>query len=66
MTIVTSIIMALAVKAIPTLYGEEAREFRDRADEVERRYMERPKRDLNKDPRILAVRKMWANIIREG
>lgn len=27
--------MALAVKAIPTLYGEEAREFRDRADDVE-------------------------------
>lgn len=58
--------MALAVKAIPTLYGEEAREFRERADEVERRYLERPKRDLNNDPRILAVRKMWANIMREG
>lgn len=49
--------MALAVKSIPTLYGEEAREFRERADEVERRYMERPKRDLNNDPRILAERK---------
>lgn len=58
--------MALAIKAIPTLYGEEAREFRERADEVERRFKERPKRDLNKDPKILAVRKMWANIIREG
>ena len=57
--------MALAVKAIPTLYGEEAREFRDRADKVERRYLERPRRDLNNDPKILAVRKMWANIIRE-
>lgn len=57
--------MALAVKAIPTLYGEEAREFRDRADEVERRYMERPKRDLNNDPLILEVRKMWANILRD-
>lgn len=54
--------MALAVKAIPTLYGEEAREFRDRADEVERRYMERPKRDLNNDPKILAVRE----ILRKG
>ena len=58
-------IMALAVKAIPTLYGEEAREFRDRADEVERRYLERPKRDLNNDPLILEVRKMWANILRD-
>lgn len=57
--------MALAVKAIPTLYGEEAREFRDRADEVERRYLERPKRDLNNDPLILEVRKMWANILRD-
>lgn len=58
--------MALAVKSIPTLYGEEAREFRDRADEVERRFMERPKRDLNNDPYIHQVRMMWANIIREG
>lgn len=57
--------MALAIKEIPTLYGEEAREFRERANEVERRYLERPKRDLNNDPRILAVCKMWANILRE-
>ena len=57
--------MALAVKAITTLYDEEAREFRDRADEVERRYLERPKRDLNNDPLILEVRKMWANILRD-
>lgn len=35
--------MALAVKAIPTLYGDEAREFRYRADEVERRFMEQPR-----------------------
>ena len=54
--------MALAVKAIPTLYGEEAREFRDRADEVERRYLERPRRNLNNDPQILAVRE----ILRKG
>lgn len=50
--------MALAIKAIPTLYGEEAREFRERADEVERRYMERPRRNLNTDPKILAVREI--------
>ena len=54
--------MALAVKAIPTLYGEEAREFRDRADEVERRYLERPRRNLNNDPKILAV----SEILRKG
>ena len=46
--------MALAIKAIPTLYGEETREFRERADEVERRFMERPRRNLNNDPKILA------------
>lgn len=57
--------MALAIKEIPTLFGEEAREFRERADEVERRFMERPRRDLNKDPHILEVRKMWANILRD-
>ena len=58
--------MALAVKAIPTLYGDEAREFRDRADEVERRYMERPRRNLDNDPLIQEVRQLWSNIIREG
>lgn len=54
--------MAIAIKAIPTLYGAEAREFRDRADEVERRYIERPQRNLNNDPKILAVRE----ILRKG
>lgn len=54
--------MALAIKAIPTLYGEEAREFRERADEVERRFLERPRRNLNNDPKILAVRE----ILRKG
>lgn len=54
--------MALAIKEIPTLFGEEAREFRERADEVERRFMERPRRNLNNDPKILAVRE----ILRKG
>lgn len=58
--------MALAIKAIPTLYGEEAREFQKKADEVERRYLERPQRNLNNDPLIREVHQMWANIIREG
>ena len=58
--------MALAVKAIPTLYGDEAREFRNRADEMERRYLGRPRRNLNNDPLILEVRQLWSNIIREG
>lgn len=44
--------MALAIKAIPTLYGEEARRFQDMADETERQYDISPKRDIKK---ILAI-----------
>ena len=40
--------MALAIKAIPTLYGKEARRFREMAEEVERKYDMRPKRDIKK------------------
>ena len=54
--------MAIAIKAIPTLYGAEARDFRDRADEVDRRNNKRPKRNLNNDPKVLAVRE----ILRKG
>ena len=50
------IIMATAIKAIPTLYGDEARRFRDMADEAERKYALRPKRDLTKDPDYIAMR----------
>ncbi|MBQ5401380.1 MAG: hypothetical protein IIU16_00535, partial [Bacteroidales bacterium] len=42
---------ALAIKAIPTLYGDEARRFREMADETERKFDLRPKRDLTADPR---------------
>jgi hypothetical protein len=48
--------MALAIKAIPTLYGDEARRFREMADETERKFDMRPKRDLTKDPRFKAMR----------
>ena len=48
--------MALAIKAIPTLYGEEARRFREMADELERKFDMRPKRDLTTDPRYKAMR----------
>lgn len=50
--------MATAIKAIPTLYGEEARRFRDMADEVERNYDRRPKRDMADDPRYQAMQKI--------
>ena len=32
--------MAQPIKAIPTLYGEEARRFQEMADETERKYGE--------------------------
>lgn len=50
--------MATAIKAIPTLYGKEARRFRELADEAERRYALRPKRDITKDPEYVAMREM--------
>lgn len=50
--------MALAIKAIPTLYGEEARRFREMADETEHRYDLRPKRDITHDPRYRAMRRI--------
>ena len=40
--------MATAIKAIPTLYGEEARRFRNLADKAERRFDRRPMRDITK------------------
>ncbi len=49
--------MATAIKAIPTLYGKEARRFRE-ADEAERRYALRPKRDITKKPEYIAMREM--------
>jgi hypothetical protein len=48
--------MATPIKAIPTLYGDEARRFREMADETERKSDMRPKRDLTKDPRYKAMR----------
>lgn len=40
--------MAQPIKAIPTLYGEEARRFQEMADETERKYDISPKRDIKK------------------
>lgn len=39
--------MATAIKAIPTLYGEEARRFQEMALEVEQRYDPSKKKELN-------------------
>ena len=48
--------MATAIKAIPTLYGDEARRFRERAEAVEREYAIRPKRNIADDPDYIAMR----------
>lgn len=48
--------MSQPIKAIPTLYGEEARRFQEMADETERKYDISPKRYIKKDPRYRAMR----------
>ena len=50
--------MATAIKAIPTLYGEEAARFRTFVEEAERSYESRPKRDRNSDPFVIRMRTM--------
>ena len=50
--------MATAIKAIPTLYGEEAKRFRTMAEEAESRYESAPKRDRNSDPFVISMRNM--------
>ena len=48
--------MATAIKAIPTLYGEDATRFRMMAEEAERNYESTPKRDRNSDPFVISMR----------
>ena len=43
--------MATEIKAIPTLYGEEARRFQEMANAVEERYDPKKKRVLNERQR---------------
>lgn len=50
--------MATAIKAIPTLYGEEARRFRDMADEAERRYEAMGAQDRDSNPFVISMREM--------
>ena len=56
--------MATAIKAIPTLYGEEAMNFKKRADEVERKFKSQPAIDWAKNPGVIVACKMWAEMIR--
>lgn len=51
-------IMAIAIKAIPTLYGEEATRFRLAMERGEREFDERPKMDVKADPLYAAMKRM--------
>ncbi|MBO4370635.1 MAG: hypothetical protein J5808_04640 [Paludibacteraceae bacterium] len=48
--------MATEIKAIPTLFGKEARRFRIMAEQEERKFDMLPKRDITQDPRYKAMR----------
>ena len=48
--------MAQPIKAIPTLYGEEARRLQEMTDVTDRKQHTSPKRDTKKDPRYRAMR----------
>lgn len=50
--------MATAIKAIPTLHGEDAIRFREEMEANERAFLSRTKRDRNKDPFVIKMREM--------
>lgn len=50
--------MALAIKAIPTLYGEDAVRFREEIEKVDQQCDTRPERDLTQDPRYTMMKKI--------
>ena len=51
--------MALEIKAIPTLYGKEARRFRKMAEESERKYHLCTKKDITTDPRYKTMQNIF-------
>ena len=50
--------MATAIKASPTLHGEDAIRFREEMEANERAFHSREKRDRNKDPFVIKMREM--------
>ncbi len=50
--------MATAIKAILTLYGEEAARFRRMADDAESRYRPISTEERNSDPFVISMRNM--------
>ena len=54
--------MAIAIKAIPTLYGEDAARFREAIEQTDREFDSRPQRDITKDVHYV----MMKNILRKA
>lgn len=50
--------MAIPIKAIPTLYGDEAARLRQKIDEAEESFAKRPQRDITKDSGYIMMRKV--------
>ena len=48
--------MALEIKAIPTLIGEDAIRFREEMETNEQAFLTREKKDREKDPFIIKMR----------
>ena len=55
--------MATAIKAIPTLYGEDAKRFLTAAEAAERRYDERGPIDRSNTRGVQTARRIWANMM---
>ena len=54
--------MAIAIKAIPTLYGEDAARFREAIEQTDREFDARPQRDITQDARYI----MMKNVLRKA
>ena len=50
--------MAIAIKAIPTLYGEDAIRFREEIEKVDEKYDNSPERDITKDSRYAMMKRV--------
>ena len=59
---ITNLTMAIAIKAIPTLYGEDAVRFREAIEQADREFDARPQRDITKDARYI----MMKNVLRKA
>lgn len=50
--------MALAIKSIPDLCGEDAARFREEIEKVDKKNDSRPERKLTEDPRYATMKKI--------